>query len=212
MERRIVLASASPRRVALLAEAGLRFEQRPVDVDETLEAFDGPERAALELAARKGRRALAELADGPPRGGCLVLSADTVVAVPSAAGGGWRLLGKPADEGEAHGMLRRLSGTRHAVTTGVFAARFDGGADPEGAVTRTAAETTWVTMRAITQEEVEAYARSGEWRDKAGGYAIQETADAFVTDLSGGGFDNVVGLPVALALRLLGELEGDPAR
>ena len=67
-------------------------------------------------------------------------------------------------------------------------------------------ERTWVRMRPILPEEVTAYVDSGEWCDKAGGYAIQETADAFVTELAGGGFDNVVGLPVERALGLLGEL------
>ena len=67
-------------------------------------------------------------------------------------------------------------------------------------------ERTFVTMRTISPAEVEAYVASGEWRDKAGGYAIQETADRFVTDLEGGGFDNVVGLPVALTLELLRRL------
>ena len=72
---------------------------------------------------------------------------------------------------------------------------------------RTAHEQTWVTMRPIRPAEAEAYVDSGEWRGKAGGYAIQETADAFVENLEGGGFDNVVGLPVALALGLLAALD-----
>lgn len=94
-------------------------------------------------------------------------------------------------------MLRALSGTRHAVVTGVCVVR------TPGQLALCEAERTWVTMRAITPAEIEAYVASGEWRDKAGGYAIQESADRFVTALEGGGFDNVVGLPVGLALRLL---------
>lgn len=201
---RVVLASASPRRRDLLRAAGLDFEVRAVEVDETLEVFRDHREAALALAERKGRAALAALEPGAePR---WLLAADTVVAVERPGGGpderGWRLLGKPADEGEARGMLELLSGSRHAVTTGIFAARAHGGRSVE----RSEAETTWVRMRALSQGEVLAYVRSGEWRDKAGGYAIQESADAFVTGLEGGGFDNVVGLPVALALRLLREL------
>ena len=129
-----------------------------------------------------------------------MLGADTVVAL--AEGGRWRLLGKPADEAEARAMLRSLSDTRHAVVTGVCVLRGRDGAEASDAAT------TWVRMRALAPAEVEAYAASGEWRDKAGGYAIQETADRFVTELVGAGFDNVVGLPVELALGLLGALGG----
>ena len=106
-------------------------------------------------------------------------------------------MGKPADALEAREMLTRLSGTRHAVVTGVCVVR---GADGE---VFQGSERTWVVMREITPAEVEAYVASGEWEDKAGGYAIQETADAFVEALEGGGFDNVVGLPVGLTRELL---------
>ena len=77
----------------------------------------------------------------------------------------------------------------------------------DGAFESAGFERTWVSMRTITDAEVEAYVASGEWEGKAGGYAIQENADAFVTRLEEGGFDNVVGLPVELTLRLLAELE-----
>ena len=94
-------------------------------------------------------------------------------------------------------MLERLSASRHRVVTGVAVVRArDGRAEA-------AFERTWVSMRALTDPEVEDYVASGEWRDKAGGYAIQETADRFVTGLEEGGFDNVVGLPVGLTLELL---------
>ena len=209
---RIVLASASPRRRDLLRRAGVEFEVRPADVDEALEVFTDPERAALELAVRKSDAGVAALAGGAagreddPR---WVIGADTVVALSpgsagsEAAGPGWGLLGKPEDEREARAMLERLSDTRHAVVTGVAVTRLD----PDGQrVQAAASELTWVTMRPILAGEVTAYVESGEWRGKAGGYAIQETADAFVTALEGGGFDNVVGLPVALTLSLLGRL------
>jgi septum formation protein len=126
-----------------------------------------------------------------------VLGADTVVAVPHAGSGAPRLLSKPADEREAAQMLAWLSDTRHAVVTGVAVVRLPSGAELG------ASERTWVRMRAITPAERAAYVASGEWRGKAGGYAIQESADRFVTKLEGGGFDNVVGLPVGLALELL---------
>ena len=103
-------------------------------------------------------------------------------------------------------MLALLSDTRHAVTTGVCVARV-----PDGALA-VRCERTWVTMRRLSEAELAAYAASGEWRGKAGGYAIQESADAFVTRLEGGGFDNVVGLPVALTLALLERLGGPVPR
>ncbi len=94
-------------------------------------------------------------------------------------------------------MLSSLAGSRHKVVTGVAVVPTD------GSPPLVEQETTWVTMRRIQPEEVAAYVLSGEWRDKAGGYAIQENADAFVTNLEGGGFDNVVGLPVGRTLGLL---------
>jgi len=187
----IVLASASPRRNTLLREAGLRFEVDPARVDETV-APEVPveevprllaERKALAVAARRGAEDW-------------VLGADTVVAVRDKAES-WRLLGKPVDEKDAANMLALLSDSRHRVLTGV--AVVQGG----GAEALLDLETTWVTMRTIQPDEQRAYVASGEWRDKAGGYAIQESADRFVTALEGGGFDNVVGLPVARALQLL---------
>jgi septum formation protein len=115
-----------------------------------------------------------------------------------------RVLGKPRDAAQARRMLAWLSGTRHRVITGVCALRAPDGATASGF------ERTLVTMREIAPHEIEAYVDSGEWRDKAGGYAIQETADRFVTRLEEGGLDNVVGLPVALALRLLAALGAEP--
>lgn len=193
----VVLASASPRRRELLSAAGVGFEVRPADVDEDLGAFESPTDAALELARRKalsGARAWLERETRP----ALVIGADTIVAV--ATGEGMRLLGKPADPAEALEMLGWLSGSIHDVVTAVCAVRTADGA------LRCEHERTRVHMREILAEERRAYVESGEWRDKAGGYAIQETADRFVVSLREGGYDNVVGLPVALTLRLLGEL------
>jgi septum formation protein len=194
---RLVLASASPRRRELLRAAGVAFELDPVDVDETLEDFDSPLAAALALAQRKAQACLVRRADAAE---LLVLGADTVVALPE--GSRWRLLGKPADARAAQRMLGALSDTCHAVVTGVCALRGRDGAQA------CRAATTWVRMRALSDGEIADYAASGEWRDKAGGYAIQESADRFVVELTGAGFDNVVGLPVELALGLLAGLRG----
>ena len=192
-EPAIVLASASPRRRELLTAAGLAFAVAPVDVDEDLAEFGAAEQAALELARRKARAAAAAY-----RGSARwVLAADTVVALPAGPGRAAELLGKPADEREAARMLLSLSGSRHVVATGVAVVRCLDGWQWD------AHEATEVTMRELSGAERDAYVASGEWRDKAGGYAIQESADRFVTSLVGGGFDNVVGLPVRLALDLL---------
>lgn len=201
MGPRVILASASPRRRDLLAAAGLDFAVEISDVDEDLPAGIEPERAAARLAERKAAAVAARHA-GRDR---IVLGADTVVAIDleGAEGAGSVLLGKPADQDEARAMLRRLSGSRHRVVTGVAAIRTRDGK------TLVEVERTWVRMRPIAEEEVAAYVASGEWRDKAGGYAIQETADAFVLGLEEGGFDNVVGLPVARTLDLLARLR-DP--
>ncbi len=200
---RIVLGSASPRRRALLAEAGVTFDVLVSDVDETLPPDIDPAEAARVLAERKAGAVVARLAEmrasdesASASDEIVVLTADTIVAV--ERDGRHELLGKPADEREAAQMLRWISGTRHQVVTGVCALRARPGTPPA-----LGHERTWVTMRAITDDEVRAYVASGEWRDKAGGYAIQETADRFVERLEEGGFDNVVGLPVRLALELL---------
>ncbi len=193
----IVLASASPRRGELLASAGVDFVVEPAGIDERLEAPLPPPEAAEALARRKAR----EVARRRSGQAAWVVGADTLVALQDARlPSGWLVLGKPANAGEARAMLERLSGSRHAVVTGVCVVRASDGAERGGA------ETTWVTMRRIEPREVEAYVESGEWFDKAGGYAIQETADRFVTGIEGGGFDNVVGIPVGLVLELLAEL------
>ena len=192
---RLILASASPRRRELLARAGLEFEVEPSEISEELSYPIEPEPAAEELARRKAL-AVAAAHRGEK---AWVIGSDTVVAL--GTGADLALLGKPSGEEEARFMLERLSSSRHRVVTGV--AVVDCSRPGEGDACRSAWERTWVVMRRILPEEVEAYVGSGEWRGKAGGYAIQENADAFVTALEEGGFDNVVGLPVELTLELL---------
>ncbi len=194
---RLVLASASPRRRDLLSAAGLSFEVDPADVDETTTQTDAVA-VALELARRKARATARRYAAEP---GLLVLGADTVVAV--EVEGEDRLLGKPVDPADARRMLRWLSGTVQRVVTGIHVVRVeDGGSFGDHELTR-------VHMRTILPAEIEAYVASGEWRGKAGGYAIQETADRFVTRLEGGGFENVVGLPLERTLNLLRSAAAD---
>ncbi len=199
----LILGSGSPRRRELLTAAGLSFEVEVAGVDEDLpeprstadgEPAEAPwgdraEEAATVLAERKAR-AVAEAHAGE---NVLVLGADTIVVAHG------RLLGKPEGPAEARSMLGQLAGDRHQVVTGVSVIRC-----LDGRV-RTGWERTWVTMRALSPEEIEAYVSGGEWADKAGGYGIQGAAGAFVTGLEEGGQDNVVGLPVALSLGLLGD-------
>jgi septum formation protein len=179
----LILASASPRRRALLEEAGIAFRVVVPGVPE-----HEPERGDPHAVAAANARRKAEAVAGEP-----VLAADTVVAV------GDRLLGKPADEAEARESLRALSGTTHRVVTAV--------ALKAGGQVRVRTVETRVTMRPLAEAEILAYARSGEGLGKAGGYAIQETADRFVTRLDGP-FDNVVGLPVDTVRSLLREAIG----
>jgi len=179
---RLILASASPRRRALLAQVGIAPDA-VIDsgVDETPLRGELPQALALRLALAKAEA----VAAGP---GEVVLAADTVVAV------GRRVLGKPADAAEAGRFLRLLSGRRHRVITGL-AVR----SDPRR---WTRAVTTAVRFRALDAAAVEGYLASGEWQGKAGGYAIQGRAGGFVPWI-GGSYSNVVGLPLAETLTLL---------
>jgi septum formation protein len=178
------LASASPRRRELLLQLVAGFRVTPADVDETPPDAAAPDEAAREIARRKAL-AVAATTDDP------VLAADTIVV---AAGG--EILGKPRDAEDARRMLRALSGTTHRVITGVCVAT------RRGSRVVCESETTSVTMREISDDEIAAYVASGECFDKAGAYAIQETGDRFVTRVDGS-WTNVVGLPVETAGRML---------
>lgn len=187
---RFILASASPRRVSLLREAGFVFEIEPADIDES-DVPHGltPQDLALYLAREKARAVASRHASES----WVVLAADTVVAE------GSELFGKAESPEEALAILRRLSGTRQSVITGVSVKRSDGhGEECE------AAESV-VEMKALTEEQIREYVAGGEWRGKAGAYGIQDhdpDNDPFVKLVSGT-FDNVVGLPVELTKRLL---------
>lgn len=203
---RVVLASASPRRRDLLEAAGLRFEILPADVDETIDSALTAGQAAEDLSLRKAR-AVASRLDGP----AAVIGSDTLVVLGEDTPGDGgaprrRYLEKAADEAEAKAMLEALSGTRHRVITGVAVVLTDAGGETVASMSEH--ETTFVTMRELESAEIAAYVASGEWRGKAGSYGIQGTADRFVVGLEGGGFDNVVGLPVQRTLRLLRAVSG----
>lgn len=181
----LVLASASPRRLELLARIGIVPDRvLPAEIDETPRKAELPRRLAARLAAEKAEAAAAL---APPD--ALVLAADTVVGV------GRRILGKPADAAEARRFLALLSGRRHSVTTGVVLHRPE--ARPLSRLVVTA-----VAFQRLTDQQVEAYLETGEWQGKAGGYAIQGRAEMFVRFLSGS-WSNVVGLPLFETAQLL---------
>jgi len=179
---RLVLASASPRRRALLAEAGLAFDVAGVDIDETPRPGEAPQEYVSRLAREK---ALAARAQHPT---AAVLGADTTVVL------GDEIFGKPADDADAKRMLDRLSGRSHDVLTGV-ALVWPGGE-------RVAIDRTAVWFRTLSSSDIEHYVASGEPRDKAGAYAIQGLAGRFVERIDGS-HSNVVGLPMAVVLQLL---------
>lgn len=183
-----VLASSSPRRVELLAAVGVQVVVRPPHVDETA----APGEAGAGLALRLARAKAAAVA-GPDE---LVLGADTVVVVDGVE------LGKPHDDDDVEAMLRRLSGRRHDVVTGV-AVLLEGRE-------ASAVVTTEVRFRDLTDEDLAWYRATGEGRDKAGGYGIQGAASVFVTSVAGS-YANVVGLPVAAVDELCASL-GWPLR
>jgi len=178
----LVLASASPRRRALLEQIGVPHRVQPVEVDETPRPGEAPEVLALRLALAKARAGAAR-AEGAP-----VLGADTVVVLDGAC------LGKPAGRAEAVEMLCRLGGREHEVVTAVALA------DGEREATRLSV--SHVRMRPITRAEAEAYWETGEPRDKAGGYAIQGLGAVFVEHLDGS-YSGVMGLPLYETAELL---------
>ena len=180
----LILASGSPRRVALLAELGVPFETVVSDAPETFDPRLGAEAQAVVLAERKARAVASQQETG------FVLGADTIVVLDG------ELLGKPVDEADATHMLRRLSGREHLVVTGI--ALVDAGA---GSV-RTSAVSSSVRFRTLSDEEISRYVATGEPRGKAGAYAIQGVGSALVSALKGC-FTNVVGLPLCETAELL---------
>jgi septum formation protein len=185
--RRLILASASPRRVSLMREHGYDVEvmEPPVEEPKRLPEDVSPAGQAEALSYFKAQ-SVARLAPD-----AWVIAGDTIVTLEG------RLFGKPADRDDARRILSMLAGTTHEVITGVtllHASSNDRWIDHD---------TTAVTMRAITREELDAYLDSGAWAGKAGAYGIQDRGDAFIERIDGS-FTNVVGFPMELVARLLG--------
>ena len=172
---RLILASGSPRRRELLAKMGYTFETLVPDVDEHV---SGPAREVVDiLSRRKADAAAAQLSDG------IIIASDTLVSMNGD------VLGKPADEADAFRMLRELSGRTHEVFTGVTLIDAGSGRSLSQVVC------TQVRFRDLSDEEIWAYIRTGEPMDKAGAYAIQGGARAFVEEFIGS-YENVIGFPV----------------
>jgi septum formation protein len=185
----IILASASPRREALLSQAGLDFRVEPSRVREEATRSGDPGSLVEQAALAKAGDVAARVRDG------LVLGADTVVVIGRTA------LGKPADAAAARRMLRRLSGKTHRVYTGLALLQVK-----DGRVTRQrlAHEETAVTMRRLDERDLAAYIATGEPLDKAGAYGIQGRGGVLVERIEGCYF-NVVGLPLARLAEMLRE-------
>ena len=188
---RLVLGSASPRRLELLAQIGVEPDAvLPAEIDESPRPREAPRELAQRLAREKALASAAIAGARADLAPCLTLAADTVVAV------GRRILPKCETRDEAEACLALLSGRGHRVFTGLALVA------ESGAVRRRLVETR-LRFKRLSQSEVEAYLDSGEWRGKAGGYAIQGLAGAFVERLVGS-YSNVVGLPLAETAALLG--------
>ena len=181
---RLILASASPRRLDLLARIGVIPDAiLPADIDESVPPGELPRDHALRLAAEKA----AVVAAAEPE--ALVLAADTVVAV------GRRILPKVEDEATLRACMALLSGRRHRVMTGVALAA-------PGQKLRTRVVETTIAMKRLSAGEIDFYAGHGEWRGKAGGYALQGYGEVYVRFMAGS-WSNVVGLPLAETRHLL---------
>lgn len=190
--RRVILASTSPRRRELVASLQIPFDVVPSHADESTPDTWSPEQIVMELAARKANAVYNTLTETSKDG--VIVGSDTIVVRDGD------VLGKPRDEQEAAAMLSSLQGRSHTVYTGV--------ACQDGLTGNMKVDyrSTVVTMKALTEDEVWAYARSGEGLDKAGAYAIQGLGATLVTGIEGCYF-NVVGLPLSLLVDMLTEFD-----
>lgn len=190
MKRKLILASASPRRKELLEKLDLAFSVCPADVDETPLPDEDAAVYPLRTAVQKAL-AVAKTAEN-----AVVIAADTVVVIDDD------ILGKPKDEAEAKAMLRRLAGREHIVITGI------GIADTVSGRTLSATEQTIVYFHPLDDDEIEAYVATGEPMDKAGAYGIQGKGSLLVRKIDGDYF-NVMGLPLGKLYRLLLNIDVD---
>ena len=184
IRNRLILASGSPRRADLLRQIGLEFEVIPSDIDEDEISGDSPQQRALNAALAKALDVARKVGEG------IVIGADTIVVLEG------RILGKPSGPQEAIRMLTLLSGKTHRVITGVALV------DASSMKVESWVESTYVTFRELSPDEVIEYVETGIPLDKAGAYGIQDKAAAFVKRIEGCYF-NVVGLPLATLIERL---------
>jgi len=183
----IVLASGSPRRRELLQQVGVDFQVKVFEIDESSRPNENPADYVLRLAQAKARTAQAQLPSD-----CVVIAADTTVTI---AG---QILGKPTDQADAFAMWRLLSGQTHQVLTAVAVARGD--------TLLSQVVQTHVSMLPLSEQQMLVYWDSGEPIGKAGGYAIQGRAAAFIPRIDGS-YSNVVGLPLVETLQLIQQIQ-----
>ena len=183
----IILASSSPRRRELLQQIGLEFEVNSFEIDESPYLHEAPADYVVRLAIEKAQAAIVQLAPDT-----IVIAADTTVTI------GGQILGKPVDQDDAFAMWQHLSGQTHQVLTGVAVACGD-------RLLSTVVATS-VHMLALTSTQMQAYWDTGEPLGKAGGYAIQGRAAAFIPRIEGS-YSNVVGLPLVETLQLLQQIQ-----
>jgi septum formation protein len=188
MSRRLILASASPRRRELLSSLGLEFEVIPAGVQEVPTPHETPKDFTLRVAEKKA------LVVGHRYPDAWIAAADTVVAIEG------EILGKPRNREQAKAMLRRLTDKEHLVITGYVLLKLGEGKKREGV------EETRVKIKPLEEREIEWYINTGEPFDKAGAYAIQGKG-TFMVDWIQGSYTNVVGLPLCQLIELLKDLE-----
>ena len=186
-QRRLILASASPRRQELIRVLNIPFEIRAGDVDETTPTYWSPVQVAEQLALRKAEAVHQALPEGEHG---IVIGADTIVVHD------YRVLGKPKDAEDAISMLNLLQGKTHQVYSGVACI------DAQTGETYVSHRVTYVKMKHLTEQQVQHYVASGEPMDKAGSYAIQGLGSTIVESIDGCYF-NVVGLPLSLLSDML---------
>ena len=180
---KLILASASPRRAKLLADAGYQFEVHPADIDEQKTAAPSPSELAQRLAMAKADAVAAQYPDD------VVLAADTIVCL------GEQVMGKPADAAEATKMLELLSGTTQIIITGICVMRKNANLQQSNRVMSA------VRMDNLTEEQIKQYVASGDWEGKSGGYGIQDQ-DPFVKRIAGS-HTNIVGMPMETVRKML---------
>lgn len=185
----LVLASRSPRRIELLSNLGLAFEVMPSHIEENVDLQLAPENVVVQLAEAKAGVVAKHLVPGPGQE-IVVLGADTIVVIDG------EIIGKPQSAQEAISMLAKLSGRWHQVYTGVALLRL-----PD-LWSATSYEVSKVYIRELAAKEIDSYIATGESMDKAGAYALQGIASAFVEKIDGC-FTNVIGLPMPQVVHLL---------